>query len=153
MWESSSVTLSGGQSNSLSIAYNPTYGGNSQGYAIASSAGTIAITAYAVLPTITLAGMDGAGDGSSAATAMFSASGGSSGATATVNYTITNPDGSTSTSSVTLSGGQSELVVVRLQLSLRGVTQHYTISSSAGTVTVTVYAVPPKIVGFRRSQT
>ena len=98
VWESNSVTLSGGQSSSLSFAYNPAYGGNSQTYSVSSSVGSVTVTVYAVLPTITLTGADGAGDGSTSATATFTATGGSSGATATVNYIDDHDglDGSTS---------------------------------------------------------
>ena len=56
-------------------------------------------------PTVTLAGLDGATDGSGDATATFTASGGSSGATATIGYTISGP-GVSQSSSVSLSDGQ-----------------------------------------------
>ena len=102
----SSVTLSGGQSSSLSFTYNPAYGGNSQAYTVSSSVGSVMVTVYAVLPTITLSGADGASDGSTNAAATFMATGGSSGATATVDYTVSGP-GAWESNSISLSGGQS----------------------------------------------
>ncbi len=144
---SSSVTLTGGGSSSLSFSYNAAYGGASQAYTVSSDVGMTTVTVYpvpvVVPPGITLIETDGATDGSTGGTATFTASGGTSGAYGESNYTITYPDGSTSTSSVSLTSGGSSSLSFSYNSAYGGASQAYTVSSDVGTVAVTVYEVPP----------
>ena len=147
----SSVSLTGGQSSSLSFSYNPEYGGASQQYTVSSDVGTVTVTVYAVPvavpPTVALTETDGAGDGSSGGSATFTASGGTAGQYDTVNYTVSGP-GVSGSSSVYLTGGQSSSLSFSYDPDYGGASQQYTVSSDVGTVTVTVYEVVPLTVAL-----
>ncbi len=144
---SSSVTVTGGQSSSLSFSYNSTYGGASQAYTVSTDVGTVIVTVY---PPIAVSWTEGAGDGSTPGYATFSPSPyeGDYGSQ-TVNYTITNPDSTTSTGSITVTGGENSSLPISYNSTYGGASQAYAVSSDVGTVTVTVYplpvAVPPTI--------
>ncbi len=141
---SGSFTLGSGGTFGLPLSYNSAYGDASQAYTVSSNVGTVSVTVYpvAVAPTITLSEIDGVNDGSSDGTATFTASGGTSNGYAQANYTITNPDGSSSTSSVSLTGGQSSSLSLSYNPAYGGTSQAYTVSSDVGTVNVTVYPLP-----------
>ena len=141
--DSGSVSLTGGGSSSLTFSYNPTYGGTSQAYTVSSDVGTVTVTVYPALPTITLTETDGATDGSTDGTATFTASGGGTGVYATVNYSVSGP-GDSDSGSVSLTGGGSSSLTFSYNPTYGGTSQAYTVSSDVGTVTVTVYPASPR---------